>query len=839
MKKYPLIAACLTTLSLTNVTLAQTLFWDGGTANITTNGDGASGGGSGTWNETIQNWDQGSGLPHVGWTDGDSATFAGTAGVVTLGSAVTADTLTFTTKGYGFTDGGNSANTISVNTITNLTGGTIATVTIFTNNIVNSTTLNIWSSNSDVRFDAADNGLTGTLAVNQGTVEIGDGVSMNGGFGGGWNGVIGSTGTLIVRNTVNNSVVGNTFSGPGILEVANKSGVATILTGNNTYTGSTVIASGSLIALSMDDVNPNPVGTGPLQVGNNASAGTFNYQGASAFTTTRPLVLGGNGPSILNGASGEAITFAGPFEYGPNITGTSKTLELIGASFTDQGFDTVACNLTNFGSVPLIVNKQTGTWVLTGSNSFTGGVVFSGGSSGALYITNDMALGVSNGGIFFTNGGGTVSSYTANVTIGPLRTVTIITNAGGFSVADTNVLTVSAFITGSGYAVKNPASYLLGVVRFNNDSNNYTGGFNMAYGNTEFTSVGDAGVPSSLGAGAAITNANSTSFGILRYVGTQNSATHRPLVWTASSGPLGLDVTNTGTIAYLATTPLTVAAGSKTLEFLGSNPGTNTLAQVINDDGGVTTVTKSGASRWILTAANTYSGTTAVSGGTLQVNGSLPAGKITVSGTGTLDGNGIIAGPIAVTGGTLAAGTPADSFVSTLTINNTVSNSGTIFIKLNKATASSDMLSGITTISLGGTLSLTNLGGTLTTNDSFHIFSASSYQGAFATITPATPGPGLAWNTNNLAINGTLGISAGVPVQTATFSSITYSGGTLTLQGTNGPASSPFVVLTTTNVALPAYEWTPLLTNAFDSGGNFNVSTNISGTTQQFFILSQ
>src|SRR6202012_1962974 len=125
-------------------------------------GNGASEGGAGTWNETIQNWDAGSGLPPVAWTDGDNATFAGTAGVVTLGSAVSANTITVTTKGSGFTDGGNSANTLAVDTI--------ATPTIFTNNVVNSTTLNIWASNSDVRFDATDAGLTGTLAVNQGTV---------------------------------------------------------------------------------------------------------------------------------------------------------------------------------------------------------------------------------------------------------------------------------------------------------------------------------------------------------------------------------------------------------------------------------------------------------------------------------------------------------------------------------------------------------------------------------------------------------------------------------------------------------------------------------------------
>jgi hypothetical protein len=69
---------------------AATLYWDGGTTDILANGNGSSGGGSGTWNTTITNWDGGSGVPHVVWnnSNSDSATFAGTAGTVTLGSNI-------------------------------------------------------------------------------------------------------------------------------------------------------------------------------------------------------------------------------------------------------------------------------------------------------------------------------------------------------------------------------------------------------------------------------------------------------------------------------------------------------------------------------------------------------------------------------------------------------------------------------------------------------------------------------------------------------------------------------------------------------------------------------
>lgn len=846
MKRSLTLITSLVLLLLGQNNFAQTLYWDGGTANISGNGDGISEGGAGTWSGSIQNWDQGSGLPHVAWTSGDNAFFGGTAGLVTLSGALTANWVAITNKGYNFTDGGNSANTLTVSTITNSTGGGQTTPTIFTNNIINSATLTIsGSSSSDLRLDAANSSLTGTIVLNQGLLEIGDGTTYNGGFSGGWSASLASNTTLIIRNEASGSgtPVGNTISGQGSVEIENKSGVTTLLgvpSGNSTYTGSTIIASGILVVESMDDVNPNPLGTGPLQIGENASSATFNYQGSTAFTTTRPLVLGGNGTSIITGVNGEAITFAGPFIYGPNITAASKTLELTGAGYTDQGYNTLACNLTNFGAIPLIVNKQSGSFVLTGSNSFTGGVTFTGANSGVLYITNDNGLGAPTGGIFLTNGSGAISSLGANVTIGASRTVLVNTNVA-FTPGDSNNLTVSAYITGNGYASKGSISYTLGVVRFNNDTNNFTGNFSMGYGTMEFTSVAEAGLPSSLGAGSFITNNNSTSFGVLRYVGTNNCSTHRPLVWAATTGALGLDNTNTGTIAYLSSAALATGAGSKTLDLEGSNTGSNTLAQVINDNGGTTSVSKSGSGEWILTGANTYSGSTTISDGTLLINGSLGSGAVNVYG-GTLGGTGTIGGAVTMTNGTLMAGSPGSASLATLTINNSLTSgeTGAISVKLNKTLAGSDKFTGISTLTYGGTLLLTNLSGSLTTNDSFQIFSATSYQGAFSAISPATPGPGLAWNTNNLVVNGTLGIAAAAPVSLPSITSFSFNGTTLTIQGTNGTANGPFVLLSSTNAALPVSQWKALLTNSFDAGGNFNLTTNLGTTSsQQYFIISE
>ena len=48
---------------------AANRYWDGGTAAIGTNGDGASGGTTGNWGTTLTNWDQGSALAHVIWSN--------------------------------------------------------------------------------------------------------------------------------------------------------------------------------------------------------------------------------------------------------------------------------------------------------------------------------------------------------------------------------------------------------------------------------------------------------------------------------------------------------------------------------------------------------------------------------------------------------------------------------------------------------------------------------------------------------------------------------------------------------------------------------------------------
>jgi autotransporter-associated beta strand protein len=74
--------------------LQKYFLWDGTAADIGTDGNTASAGGSGTWNTTILNWDIGA-TAHAAWgnTSSDTAILAGAAGTVTLGADMNIGTL--------------------------------------------------------------------------------------------------------------------------------------------------------------------------------------------------------------------------------------------------------------------------------------------------------------------------------------------------------------------------------------------------------------------------------------------------------------------------------------------------------------------------------------------------------------------------------------------------------------------------------------------------------------------------------------------------------------------------------------------------------------------------
>lgn len=70
------------------------------------------------------------------------------------------------------------------------------------------------------------------------------------------------------------------------------------------------------------------------------------------------------------------------------------------------------------------------------------------------------------------------------------------------------------------------------------------------------------------------------------------------------------------------------------------------------------------------------------------------------------------------------------------------------------------------------------------------------------------------------------------------FTDVRWDGSVLTLCGRGGKPAQSYRVLTTTNLALPITQWTPIATNVFDPYGNFSFAvTEVRQKLQQFYLL--
>jgi autotransporter-associated beta strand protein len=382
---------------------------------------------------------------------------------------------------------------------------------------------------------------------------------------------------------------------------------------------------------------------------------------------------------------------------------------------------------------------------------------------------------------------------------------------------------IAAKITGAGNVKQNSPTTSGAIVRFSNDTSDYTGVFTMAAGIVEFTSVANGTSPSSLGAAStAYAIANSSSAGTFRYVGAGSASTTRNIDWQATTGGLSLDNGPTASgqvVSFLGSGNLRSASGIAILTLTGSSTGANTLAQVINDGAvsGTTSVSKSGTGTWNLSGANTYSGgTTLGTGGLLGIGNAsaLGTGALTVSGNGFFDNSA--GGALTLANAlTLSGGSPGFIGSANLTINGAVTISGanrTITVNANTLTLGGQITGAFTLTKAGsGTLTLNN-GGAADTHNGTLVSAGTLDLGGTSQALGAVTFSG-ASTTQNGTINGssyaaTLSSASGIATVSANLAgnsaSLTHSGsGNLTLYGINtyggGTAISGSGILVVTN----------------------------------------
>jgi fibronectin-binding autotransporter adhesin len=531
-----------------------------------------------------------------------------------------------------------------------------------------------------------------------------------------------------------------------------------VLAGANTYLGATIVSNGTLT------LSGNRTATGgAITVGQDADLATLNIQ-AGNFS------FAGNGLNVGTGTVG--LTNGIVNHTGGDISFTSGTAVLVGGAGTANNsgvYKLSGGSITGFASgnrgVLLGVNADsTGIFELSGAGNLNLPAGFLGigrsdttsaphNTRGAFYQTggtatiNTLSMGGrspgTNGNAILSLTGGTFTgtSFT-RFCQGTNDVVTIL-------IGGTADVTLGAFpTTPRGVGSTSTITFDGGTIRPAVTSGTYMSGLNNAFVTAN-------------GANFNVASGNDITVGQI----LENAPSQAGVLTKAGLGELTLQGTNT----YTGGT--TISEGVLRIGFTGSIHNTagitNNAALVFNQTSiplavsnvisGTGTVTKTGADVLTLTGVNPYSGGTTISNGTLAVNGSLTAAAnaVTVAG-GTLAGSGTIAGPVTVDpDGTLAPGTS----VGTLTINNTVTLQGTNMMEIARdgAVLTRDRVTGVSTLNYGGTLVVGNIGtSALQVGDSFKLFDATTYNGAFANIVY----PNGYTFTENLAGNGTITVAS-------------------------------------------------------------------------------
>ncbi|HVJ02212.1 MAG TPA: autotransporter-associated beta strand repeat-containing protein, partial [Sphingomonas sp.] len=512
----------------------------------------------------------------------------------------------------------------------------------------------------------ADNTYTGGTTISAGTLQIG-----NGGTTGHVIGDIVDNGTLVI-NRSDTKLTPGVISGTGQLIQAGTG--TTVLQADNSYTGGTTIAAGTL---QLGDG-----GTAGSVVGDIVDNGrlVFNrsdevtYSGV--ITGTGSIEQAGPGKTILTAFSyytGGTTVSSGILQFGNGIgVGGAEGDVLNNATLIgDWGAPVLYPGVVS-GTGNVVVNNSTIT-ILTGNHTFTGGTVLNGGRVEIGFIGTAT---LPSGTYTFD---GTSGSFVGNV---------VNNTANGLAIKRADSLLISGVISGSGaFEQSGPGTTVLEA------DNSYAGGTTINAGTLQ---IGNGGVTGSI-VGDVIDNARLvfnradafTYGGMVSGTGELVQAGLDTLVLTSANSYSGGTAIEAGTLQIAADAnmgdasgPLRISGGTLHTTASITTARTITLAQqggILDVDAGTTlthnavmtgagSLTKTGTGTLILTGANDYGRETFVNAGKLQIDGdqTLAIGTTSVAGGATLAGTGIIGGDVSIADGGILA--PGDS-PGTLTIN--------------------------------------------------------------------------------------------------------------------------------------------------------------------------
>ena len=379
------------------------------------------------------------------------------------------------------------------------------------------------------------------------------------------------------------------------------------LAGNNTYTGFTVIETGTVTVSKIADSGDSNLGYGTqITMSFGGTGATLNYNG-SGSTTSRKVQLGSSNAGQLGGTAGGTITASGSnggtglvftaptFIQTVSSTTASRTLTLQGAN-TDanqiQGaiVDVETEVLPAVTTATNITKTNGGLWILAPSSpsTYTGSTTV---SDGTLAGIGANAFGSTSG---ISIGASGILSLRADASTNFVKT------------SDSSLYNVTASASGA-------------TINVNQATIAGTGAKTMSIGNLGSSSTANVYQLN-------FTGANNTSLNLGAVTGAANNSSTTPGTVTINN-----NIASTGTLtlaSYTSANAGTLAGAGETVTFGGA--GNTIVSGAITPSANPLSLTKSGSGTVRLDGSSAYTGTTTVSGGVLQLNNAaaLPAGGI-------------------------------------------------------------------------------------------------------------------------------------------------------------------------------------------------------------------
>jgi autotransporter-associated beta strand protein len=637
----------------------------------------------------------------------------------------------------------------------------------------------------------ANNTYTGGTTISSGTLLLGNGAG-------------GGTSGSIVGNVLNNGLLGFNRSNDIVFDgvISGNGGVykfgagALTLTADNTYSDVTVIAAGT------------------LQLGNGGTSGnigssTVNNSGTLAFNRSDNLtfsaVISGNGDVVQMGSGttvlgaanayfgGTTIT-AGTLQITSNSSVSSGTVTLNGGLFQTDGTTDITI-LNNFK----INNTLAGGAIDANGVALTiGGNISDGVGAGKLTVLDSAGGGVLILAGTNTYSGGTTICFCGTLQLGDAThtgsMVGDITNEGLFNVVNANTTGITSLTNDGGLTTFNNATSAAtiaitnknggGTEFFDNSSAGSATIVNRTGGVTIFSNTSTAANASitnrssgitvfadnSTAGNATITTLNSgeTLFFVAATGGNAQFITNGTGVvdFSGTTGPNGDGRVSAGSIAGSGT--YLIGAGNTLV--VGSNNLSTEVSGVIADScgcgPGAGSLEKVGSGTVILSGTNVYTGTTAVNGGVLQVDGSIASSSLTtVNAGGALTGVGTVGNTMIANGGIFSPGN-GTSGTSMAVSGNLVFQSGALYlVGINSTTSTVANVTG--TATLAGSVGVSVAPGSMVAKQ-YTILTAAggridTFSGA-GVLGAANLIGNLSYDDNNVYLSLTLGYGATSPL---------------------------------------------------------------------------